>query len=121
MKTRKDIEALLPKKGENFDVIVVGGGPAGLGAAMAAAKQGSKTVLFEARGFFGGIATVSPWMPMNRILLNGGSRGEVHDIFVNTIKKYGPTVSVPGKQDRINGDNLDIHPGGDDIELLRKF
>ena len=39
------------------DVIVVGGGPAGIGAALAAAKCGANTVLIEQYGFLGGMQT----------------------------------------------------------------
>ena len=41
------------------DVIVVGGGPAGLAAAVASARNGSKTVLVEQFGYLGGTATAS--------------------------------------------------------------
>lgn len=47
------------------DVLVVGGGPAGLGAALAAADAGASVVLAERYGFLGGNATaalVMPWM-----------------------------------------------------------
>jgi hypothetical protein len=39
-----------------FDVVVAGGGTAGVVAAVAAARQGAKTVLVEAKGYTGGIA-----------------------------------------------------------------
>jgi hypothetical protein len=39
------------------DVLVVGGGPAGLGAALAAAEAGVKVLLVEQYGFLGGSAT----------------------------------------------------------------
>ena len=39
------------------DVLVVGGGPAGIGAAVAAARQGSQVMLLEKRGFLGGNIT----------------------------------------------------------------
>lgn len=39
------------------DVVVLGGGPAGIGAAIAAARNGAKTVLVERYGFMGGMAT----------------------------------------------------------------
>lgn len=39
------------------DVIVAGGGPAGLGAALAAARNGVKTILVERYGCLGGLAT----------------------------------------------------------------
>lgn len=47
------------------DVLVVGGGPAGIGAALGAAQAGASVVLAERYGFLGGNATVAlvmPWM-----------------------------------------------------------
>ena len=38
----------------NYDVIVVGGGPAGIGAALAAAESGARTVLIERDSIIGG-------------------------------------------------------------------
>ena len=48
-----------------YNVIVVGGGPAGVCAAISAARQGVKTLLVEQNGFCGGMATagmVGPFM-----------------------------------------------------------
>ena len=39
------------------DLLVVGGGPAGLAAAVSAARQGARTLLVERYGFFGGMGT----------------------------------------------------------------
>ncbi|KQM78764.1 FAD-dependent oxidoreductase [Xylophilus sp. Leaf220] len=46
----------LPVFGE-YDVVVVGGGPAGLAAAVSAARHGARTLLVEAYGFLGGMGT----------------------------------------------------------------
>src|SRR5215831_15135865 len=46
------------------DVLVVGGGPAGLGAALGAAAAGARVVLGERHGFFGGNATAALVMPL---------------------------------------------------------
>lgn len=48
------------------EVIVIGGGPAGICAAIAAAEEGADTLLVERYGFLGGMATaglVNPFMP----------------------------------------------------------
>jgi NADPH-dependent 2,4-dienoyl-CoA reductase/sulfur reductase-like enzyme len=41
------------------DVLVVGGGPAGIAAAIAAARNGANTLLVEQRGYLGGMGTAA--------------------------------------------------------------
>src|SRR4051812_28149283 len=50
--------------GGDADVLVVGGGPAGLGAAIGAADAGARVILAERYGFFGGNATAALVMPL---------------------------------------------------------
>ena len=50
------------------EVVVVGGGPAGIAAAIAAARNGTETVLLERYGYLGGLASgglVTLIMPMS--------------------------------------------------------
>jgi len=47
----------LPVDGE-YDVVVVGGGMAGVGAGIAAARLGCRTLLLESQGALGGLATL---------------------------------------------------------------
>ena len=46
------------------DVLVVGGGPAGLGAALGAVQTGARVILAERYGFLGGNATAALVMPL---------------------------------------------------------
>lgn len=45
------------EKTKEYDVIVAGSGPAGIGAAIFAGRQGMKTLIIESRGRVGGIST----------------------------------------------------------------
>jgi hypothetical protein len=109
MRSKEELTNLIPVPGDEFDVIVAGGGPAGLGAAAAAAKQGARTLLLEARAFPGGVSPLAPWMPINRLYLEGGSRG-VHQLFADALLEYGSDGAIPGRINKIDGDNLNPHP-----------
>ena len=50
---------MAPRSEAEFDVVVCGGGAAGVGAAVGAAKAGARVLLAEKYGFLGGAATTS--------------------------------------------------------------
>ena len=52
-----------PVRGRH-DVIVVGGGPAGVASALAAARHGANVLLVEAYGFLGGMWTMGMVNPL---------------------------------------------------------
>ncbi|MDQ0614431.1 hypothetical protein QF046_002072 [Microbacterium sp. W4I4] len=55
----------------HFDVIVAGGGPAGVIAAVAAARGGARTLLIERYGFVGGMATSALVTPISEFRVGG--------------------------------------------------
>src|SRR5688572_20921259 len=48
----------------DVDVLVIGGGPAGIGAALAAAKQGARVLVIERHGMLGGVWTAGLLNPL---------------------------------------------------------
>ena len=55
---------------DEYDVVVCGGGPSGIGAAVVAAENGAKTLLIERFGFLGGMATAGLVNPMSEFAYN---------------------------------------------------
>lgn len=62
--TRIELPARRGLLAAETDVLVVGGGPAGIGAALGAAQTGARVVLAERYGFLGGNATAALVMPL---------------------------------------------------------
>jgi succinate dehydrogenase/fumarate reductase flavoprotein subunit len=74
---------------DTADVLVVGGGPAGIGAAVGAARTGARTLLVENHSFFGGVAAWSLGMQMNQMRPGAKPRSAVHELLIRKLSAYG--------------------------------
>lgn len=72
------------------DVLVAGGGPAGIGAALVAARAGAKTLLLERHAFLGGVASHALGMPVNQMRPANIARGAIHEMIIDSVLAYGP-------------------------------
>jgi hypothetical protein len=85
--TYKEPSKEIPVYGE-FDVIVVGGGVAGFPAAIAAARNGAKTLIIERFPYFGGTATASLMANIN------GFRNQKDPDYLQTTRGIGEEVML---------------------------
>jgi hypothetical protein len=81
-----------------YDVVVVGGGAAGLAAAIAAGRAGARTALVERYGFLGGLATAGMVSTICG-LYHGSSSGELEPINEGFAEAFARRLSaMPGCQ-----------------------
>ncbi|MBI3922305.1 MAG: FAD-dependent oxidoreductase [Armatimonadetes bacterium] len=98
----------------DFDIIICGGGPAGIAAGITAGRRGAKCLLIERYGFLGGMSTaalVNPWFTfhnqkgeqivrgvaqeiVDRLVALGASPGHLRDTvgFVYSCTSFDPEV-----------------------------
>ncbi len=86
----------MPVYGE-YEVAVLGGGPAGIAAAVAAARAGKRTLLIERYGFLGGMGTAAG--VTNFCGLHANVHGEHHRVV------QGIASDLLGRIERIGGLN----------------
>ena len=95
----------------NYDVIVVGGGPAGIMSALASAKLGASTLLIEKNGFLGGAATasvlgpISPFHYKDEQVINGLPQ----DFMDRLVKEKGSTGHMKTIDPYGSGDSLGFY------------
>lgn len=77
----------------NYDIAVIGGGPAGLATAITAAREGKKVVILEKNGFLGGNMTLG--LPLLGFLDENGNQciSGFGDEFVDRLKKEHASYS----------------------------
>ncbi|MCJ7635204.1 FAD-dependent oxidoreductase [Candidatus Bathyarchaeota archaeon] len=79
---------------EPFDVIIIGGGPAGLSAAIYAARMGMNMLLLES-SMFGGRALLAPWVENFPGFPEGISGTDLVDRMIEQAKKFGANMRFP--------------------------
>lgn len=72
---------------EKAQVLVLGGGPAGLCAAIAAARTGAKTLLIEQGSFCGGMATAGLVAPFMTCYDSGGNTMLIRGLFREIVER----------------------------------
>jgi hypothetical protein len=95
-KTIEEPARSIPLYGE-YEVTVLGGGPAGIAAAVASARAGKRTLLIERYGFLGGMGTAAG--VTNFCGLHANVHGEMHRVV------QGVASDLLARIDRLGGLN----------------
>lgn len=86
-----------------YDVVVVGGGPAGLMAATAASRAGRSTILIEKYGFLGGAGT------MGGLATFCGMHARVHGVDLQSVHGYADELlDRMARMDGLNEPHLSV-------------
>ena len=92
--------------GEVIDIAIIGGGPAGLTAALYAARARAKTVVFE-KAMPGGQIVTTDWLENYPGFVEGLSGAEIGDLMRQHAEKFGAEFRTFEEVSRI--DPIDAH------------
>ena len=89
------------------DVLVVGAGPAGIGAALAAARAGAKTQLIETAGCLGGVWTAG----MLTKIIDGGRKSGIMQEILQAMVARGSDVAKKTKGEIYDPELMKVRRG----------
>lgn len=95
-------------KNLEYDVVIIGGGPSGVNAAIASAREGAKTLLVERYGYLGGMLTNAGTGPM--MTFHAGKKQVVKGIPEEIIKRMIDNDDSPGHMDDFVGYASSVTP-----------
>lgn len=95
----------------NYDVVIIGSGPAGITAAIAASNSGSKTLIVERMSFLGGLAASGlPLLAFHTLKRRQICKGLAEQIVDKLAEFGGTTRHVIGSADAHVGSMTPIYP-----------
>jgi thioredoxin reductase (NADPH) len=104
---------------ENVDIAIVGGGPAGLTAALYAARARARTVVFE-QGIPGGQIITTDWVENYPGFPKGLSGQELGDLMLAQAEEFGAEVRSFAPVEKIEPADLDFVVTADGEQYLAR-
>lgn len=113
MSTQRQKDMIIPERklpvSYQADVLVVGGGPAGIAAAISAAQNGAEVILIEQRGYLGGMGTAAlvpafcPYTDGEKPIIRG-----IGLMLLNQMKNSADKQYLPEYKDQLDWVPIDV-------------
>lgn len=94
----------------DYDVIVAGGGPGGIPAAVAAARAGAKTLLIERYGYLGGMATAGLINVILGVRASGTDEPMIGGIAEELCREMTALGGAPDYDDAVERGGINFEP-----------